>query len=98
MKKILQTLGKALGLAFMLAASQAGADVVTISGSITASTTWFATNTYHLVGKVYVQTGANLSIEPGTLITCKTFIHKSSKHFCHLTNFLFSSRHYFSKR
>ncbi len=68
MKKSLQILGKALGLAFMLAASQAGADVVTISGSLTASTTWFATNTYHLVGKVYVQTGANLTIEPGTII------------------------------
>jgi hypothetical protein len=68
MKKLLKTLGHALGLSLLLAASPAGADVVTITGSITASTTWFATNTYHLVGKVYVHDGANLTIEPGTII------------------------------
>ena len=68
MKKTLQTLGKALGLSVLLAASQAGADVVNISGSITSSATWYATNTYTLTGKVYVQTGANLTIEAGTII------------------------------
>ena len=68
MKKLMKTLGHALGLSLLLAASPAGADVVTISGSITSSTTWFATNTYHLVGKVYVQTGANLTIEAGTIV------------------------------
>ncbi|PAW88328.1 MAG: hypothetical protein B9S33_04945 [Pedosphaera sp. Tous-C6FEB] len=68
MKKLIKTLGHALGLSLLLAASTAGADVVTVSGSITSSTTWFATNTYHLVGKVYVQTGANLTIEAGTIV------------------------------
>ncbi|MBM3871376.1 MAG: hypothetical protein FJ392_10490 [Verrucomicrobia bacterium] len=68
MKKLIKKLGHALGLSLLLAASPAAADVVTISGSITSSTTWFATNTYHLVGKVYVQTGANLTIEPGTIV------------------------------
>ena len=66
MKKLMKTLGHALGLSLLLAASPAGADVVTISGSITSSTTWFATNTYHLVGKVYVQTGANLTDRKST--------------------------------
>jgi hypothetical protein len=68
MKKLIKTLGHALGLSLLFAGPQASADVVTISGSITASTTWHATNTYHLVGKVYVQTGANLTIEPGTIV------------------------------
>ncbi len=68
MKKILQTLSQALGLSVLLAASQAGADVVNISGSITSSTTWYATNSYTLTGKVYVHSGANLTIEPGTII------------------------------
>jgi len=68
MKKLIKTLGHALGLSLLFAGTQAGADVVTISGSITGSTTWHATNTYHLVGKVYVQSNANLTIEPGTIV------------------------------
>ncbi|MBM3875000.1 MAG: hypothetical protein FJ382_14970, partial [Verrucomicrobia bacterium] len=68
MKKLIQTLRRALGLSLLLAASQAAADVVTISGSITSSSTWYATNIYHLVGKVYVQSGANLTIEAGTIV------------------------------
>lgn len=40
----------------------------TISGSITANTTWAAKNKYLLVGFVYVNPGVTLTIEPGTII------------------------------
>ncbi len=53
-----------------LAASAApvfAADVI-VSGQISASTTWTATNRYQLQGKVYVVNGATLTIEPGTVV------------------------------
>ena len=40
----------------------------TVSGSITASTTWTRNNIYELSGFVYVRSGAVLTIESGTII------------------------------
>jgi hypothetical protein len=40
----------------------------TITGSITSNTTWRAGNKYVLSGFVYVESGATLTIEPGTII------------------------------
>ena len=40
----------------------------TVSGSITTNTTWKATDQYLLTGFVYVEAGATLTIEPGTVI------------------------------
>lgn len=40
----------------------------TVSGSITTNTTWKATDQYLLTGFVYVEAGATLTIEPGTII------------------------------
>lgn len=40
----------------------------TISGSITTNTTWTAGKQYILSGFVYVEDGATLTIEPGTII------------------------------
>jgi len=52
----------ALGLAPALAAT------IPITGNITASTTWTATNEYVLTKVIYVTSGATLTIEPGTVI------------------------------
>jgi len=41
---------------------------LTIKGSITTNTTWAAKNKYLLEGFVYVESGATLTIEPGTII------------------------------
>ncbi len=41
---------------------------LTIKGSITTNTTWAAKNKYLLQGFVYVEAGATLTIEPGTVI------------------------------
>ncbi|MBK9734082.1 MAG: T9SS C-terminal target domain-containing protein [Saprospiraceae bacterium] len=41
---------------------------LTIKGSITSNTTWAAKNKYLLEGFVYVEAGATLTIEPGTII------------------------------
>lgn len=45
-----------------------GTPNVTVSGEITANTTWTATNVYLLSGFVYVRNGATLTIQPGTVI------------------------------
>ncbi len=39
-----------------------------VSSAITTSTTWTADNQYILKGNIYVQSGAELTIEPGTVI------------------------------
>ncbi len=39
-----------------------------VTGSITANTTWEAKNKYLLKGFVYVENGATLTIQPGTII------------------------------
>lgn len=44
---------------------------VTKSGIITSNETWTANNIYLLEGKVYVASGATLTIEPGTIIKGK---------------------------
>ena len=41
---------------------------LTIKGAITSNTTWAAKNKYLLEGFVYVEAGATLTIEPGTII------------------------------
>jgi hypothetical protein len=48
---------------------------VVVKGQITQNTTWKATNKYTLEGFVYVESGATLTIEPGTVI----FGDKSTK-------------------
>ncbi len=42
----------------------------TVSGKISANTTWSNSNTYLLEGKVYIMPGVTLTIEPGTVIRC----------------------------
>ncbi|GAA4382395.1 hypothetical protein GCM10023186_22630 [Hymenobacter koreensis] len=41
---------------------------ITVSGSITSNTTWTSNNVYLLSGFVYVESGAVLTIQPGTII------------------------------
>lgn len=48
--------------------TSAQAQVVTVSGEITTNTTWTKNNIYLLNGFVYVEDGATLTIEAGTLI------------------------------
>lgn len=43
-------------------------NTITVQGSITSNTTWSNTNRYLLTGFVYVEDGATLTIEPGTII------------------------------
>ncbi len=63
MKKLL------LGLAAIAASFTAmQAQVITVSGEITTNTTWTNDNIYLLNGFVYVEDGADLTIEAGTLI------------------------------
>jgi len=45
-----------------------GKETVTVDATITANTTWTANKYYLLKGNVYVQSGAELTIEPGTII------------------------------
>jgi hypothetical protein len=45
-----------------------GKETVIVDATITANTTWSASKYYLLKGNVYVQSGAELTIEPGTII------------------------------
>lgn len=45
---------------------------VVISGAITSNTTWTADNIYELAGKVVVEAGATLTINPGTIVKGRT--------------------------
>ena len=56
-----------LGLAGIGLCSLASAQVI-ISSNITTSTTWFASNVYALQGDIYVEPGATLTIQAGTVI------------------------------
>lgn len=47
------------------------AEIITISGEISANTTWSANNIYVLAGKVVIGVGKTLTIEPGTIIKGK---------------------------
>lgn len=44
------------------------ASVITVSGAITANTTWTNDKIYKLVGKVVVESGVTLTIQPGTIV------------------------------
>ncbi len=57
-----------LTLLFFAMVASITAQVVNVSGDITTNTTWTKNNTYLLNGFVYVKNGANLTIEPGTVI------------------------------
>jgi hypothetical protein len=45
-----------------------GKPLVSVSTNIASNTTWSSTNNYLLVGKIVVQAGATLTIQPGTVI------------------------------
>jgi len=49
-------------------AVQANAAEILVSGDITTSVTWTANNVYNLQGQVFVQPGATITIEPGTIV------------------------------
>ncbi|MEZ5014210.1 MAG: hypothetical protein R2794_07955 [Chitinophagales bacterium] len=55
-------------LAIALGFTTAHAQVITVSGEITTNTTWTNNNIYLLNGFVYVEDGATLTIQAGTLI------------------------------
>ncbi len=67
MKKALSTL--ALGA---LAASSSSAAEIIVASNITTSTTWTANNTYNIQTQVYVEPGATLTIQAGTVIASDT--------------------------
>jgi hypothetical protein len=50
---------------------------VTVTAAITSNTTWTANNTYLLSGIIYVNSGATLTIEPGTIIRGTTGTNSS---------------------
>jgi hypothetical protein len=51
-----------------VAAGVASAADIDVTENITASTLWTADNVYHLKAVIYVEPGASLTIQPGTLI------------------------------
>ena len=67
MKKALSTL--AIGA---LAASPSTAAEIIVSSNITTSTTWTADNTYNIQNQIYVEPGATLTIEAGTVVASDT--------------------------
>lgn len=50
----------------------AGPEAIVKSGFITSNETWTADNCYELAGKVVVESGVTLTIEPGTIIKGRT--------------------------
>jgi hypothetical protein len=58
--------GLAIGIG--LAPVAAAQTVVTINSNITTSTTWTSNNVYSLSGDIYVEPGATLTIQAGTVI------------------------------
>ena len=69
MKKALSTL--ALGA---LVASTSNAAEIIVASNITTSTTWTADNTYNIQTQIYVEPGATLTIQAGTIIASDTNI------------------------
>ncbi|MGD8787825.1 MAG: hypothetical protein PVJ60_10405, partial [Phycisphaerales bacterium] len=61
-----------IALMCMVMAGIAGAADINVAENITVSTTWTSDNVYHLQAVVYVEPGASLTIEPGTLIRGNT--------------------------
>lgn len=64
MNRLRLTQGFALGLGL----ASAGSAQIVISSNITTSTTWVAANVYALQGDIYVEPGATLTIQAGTVI------------------------------
>ncbi len=58
----------ALGAALLLTASAATAQNVRVTADITSNTTWSNDNEYLLDGLIFVDNGATLTIEPGTVV------------------------------
>ncbi len=55
-------------LVTVVAAGVAGAADIDVTANITTSGTWTADNVYHLKAVIYIEPGASLTIEPGTII------------------------------
>lgn len=75
MKKVLLTVALAMAavvahtpLAEAQTACPTAPTPTTVSGSITTNTTWTSNNIYLMTGFVYVESGATLTIQPGTII------------------------------
>ena len=68
MRNMLKSLLLCAGLLLALAAK---ADTIEVTANLTGSATWSNTNEYVLNGFVYVLAGAELTIEPGTVIRGK---------------------------
>jgi hypothetical protein len=58
--------------ALTLLTGAAGAAEVLVTSNISTSVTWTKNNTYNLQGQIYVLPGAQLNIEPGTVIASDT--------------------------
>ncbi len=65
---------RAVMVALGLVASVFGQSQVLVSTDITTSTTWTANNVYNLQNQIFVQPGATLTIEAGTVIASTTNI------------------------
>ncbi|NJN64475.1 MAG: hypothetical protein HC882_06065 [Acidobacteria bacterium] len=70
MKNQLRKLGLALFAAALIVAALpiAQAANINVNANITSSETWTSDNTYILGGVIYVENGATLTIEPGTVV------------------------------
>jgi hypothetical protein len=65
---ILKNLFVQLSASALLLSGPAKAETVNVTTDVTADSTWYATNTYVLRTVVYVDNGATLTIEPGTVV------------------------------
>ena len=61
-----------IALMGMMTAGVASAADVDVTDNITVSTLWTADNVYHLKAVIYIEPGASLTIQPGTLIRGNT--------------------------
>ncbi|HMJ69587.1 MAG TPA: hypothetical protein VK508_11845 [Cyclobacteriaceae bacterium] len=59
---------KSIGASADITVTAAPKETVVVDASIAASATWVASKFYLLKGNIYVQSGAELTIEPGTII------------------------------
>jgi hypothetical protein len=55
-----------------------GASTVTVNAAITTNTTWTSNNVYLIQGIIYVNSGATLTIQPGTVIRGDNTVPNSS--------------------
>jgi len=61
-----------IALVGLMAAGVASAEDIDVTENITVSTLWTADNVYHLKAIIYVEPGASLTIQPGTVIRGNT--------------------------